>query len=112
MLLATTFSPPTLAGTTDRDDMTAYLPWRAPRSFLCARVSRFQSGHARRKTNDLYKKLSQNTLIGEVKFLLPGEKAKLRGMFSTAVEMLSNGIFYRTASPSPQPSPTGEGVLG
>ncbi|MCH8911781.1 MAG: hypothetical protein IH867_13735 [Chloroflexi bacterium] len=31
------------------------------------------------------KKLSQNTLIGEVKFLLPGEKARLRGMFSTAV---------------------------
>ena len=31
------------------------------------------------------KKLSQNTLIGEVKFLLPGEKARLRGMFSTVV---------------------------
>ena len=69
---------------------TAYLPWRAPRSFLCARVSRFQSGHARRTTNNLYKKLSQNKLIGEVKFLLPGETgahlwARLRGMFSTAV---------------------------
>ena len=63
------------------------------------------------------KKLSQNTLTVKVKFLLPGEKARLRGMFSTAVQMLSNRIFYRTASPHPRPQvgtrlPRGEGVLG
>ena len=57
---------------------------------ICSRRSSGKSSDDPLSQRASAKKLSQNTLIGEVKFLLPEETgahlwARLRGMFSTAV---------------------------